>query len=190
MNTLQDRANENVLREGLDYSAWPMVDLCREYTEETGEDVTPGDMACAMLDHVEAGYRDDLANLTQDDDGYENVERHRLTDEIKNIQHVTAGIECAERGEYVYRSDVRALLAEWGVRALCRGCQGGRAALCSECQARVLPAALSASVAVYSGTPTAVLPPRPVSLVPLRRAQPYPPSDDLETVRPAHDDVA
>lgn len=190
MNTLQDRANENVLREGLDYSAWPMVDLCREYTEETGEDVTPGDMACAMLDHVEAGYRDDLANLTQDDDGYEAVERDRLHAEIRDIARVTSGIGSAERGEYVYRSDVRALLAEWGVRALCRGCQGGKAALCSACQARVLPAVLSASVAMYSGTPTAVLPPRPVSLVPLRRAQPYPPSDDLETVRPAHDDVA
>ena len=98
MNTLlQDRANENVLREGLDYSRWCLVDLCREYTEETGEDVTPGAMACAMLDVVESGYRDDLANLTQDDDGYENVERHRLTDEIKNIQHVTAGIEHENR---------------------------------------------------------------------------------------------
>lgn len=35
-----------------------------------------------------------------------------------------------------------------------------------------------------STVPTAILPPRPVTLVPLRAPQPYPPSDDVATWRP------
>ena len=187
--TLQERATEYAKRTN-DYGDWCMVDLVREYEADTGERVSHGALAFAMLDFIAADYRADLEDLTSDDDWEEDVKRDQIKSELRDIERVQNGIEAAERGEYVHRADVRALLHEWSVVPECRGCRGGKAALCGACQARFLPAALSASVAAVTGHPTAVLPPRPVSLVPLRKPQPYPPSDDLETVRPAHDDVA
>ena len=182
-DTITERANEYAKRTN-DYGDWCMVDLVREYEADTGEHVSHAALAYAMLDFIAADYRADLEDLTDEDDVDEANVRTRIREELRDIGRVQDGIESAERGDYVYRADVRALLAEWGVGPECRGCRGGKAPLCAECQARVLPAELSASVAALSGHPTAILPPRSVSLVPLRKPQPYPPSDDLETVRP------
>ena len=185
-STLTERANEYAKRTN-DYGSWCMVDLVREYEADTGERVSHGALAYAMLEYVKSDYLADLEDLTDPEDSYEHARRDNIKAEIKDIERVQNGIEAAERGEYVHRADVRALLDEWGVQPRCRGCRGGKAPLCADCQAAVLGPTLSASVAAASGYPTAVLPPARVSLVPLvplRSAQPYPPSDDVATVRP------
>ena len=146
---------------------------------------TPAAGALARLqDAIEGGMAPALA-IMLDESLFAQVQR------IAGIMSKADGFvpkHCIGRTEVCFAITTRSLV--WRLdpfavaQATYQPVEGGKVALCSECQARVLPAALSASVAVYSGTPTAVLPPRPVSLVPLRRAQPYPPSDDLETVRP------
>ena len=114
--SLPERAREYALRDGPDYGAWDLADLCREYEADTGERVSPGALAFEMLEVVAADYRADLENLTSDDDWEEDEQRVRIKSELKDIERVQNGIEAAERGERVARADVRALLAEWGVR--------------------------------------------------------------------------
>ena len=155
--TLQERANEYAKRTN-DYGAWCMIDLVREYEADTGERVSHGALAFAMLDFIAADYRADLEDLTNDDDWEEDIKREHIKSELRDIERVQNGIEAAERGEYVHRADVRALLHEWSVVPECRGCRGcrgGKAALCAECQAAVLGPALVASVAVTARRPAA-----------------------------------
>ena len=136
--SLPERAREYALRDGPDYGAWDLADLCREYEADTGERVSPGALAFAMLDVVAGDYRADLENLTSDDDWEEDAARERIKLELRDIERVQNGIEAAERGERVTRADVRALLHEWSVVPECRGCQGGSAARvrvgCARCR--------------------------------------------------------